>query len=93
MKYSKRRYFTQSDKTLIWDRWQKGESLNSIARLLGTSHSAISGVFSKTGGIRPLSARSSYSGVMPNLDDVSVRVAKVFRAFSQTLGAERLFAS
>jgi len=53
MKYSKRRYFTQSDKTLMWDRWQKGESLNSIARLLGTNHSAISGVFSKTGGIRP----------------------------------------
>ncbi len=53
MKYSKRRYFTQSDKTLMWDRWQKGESLNSIARLLGTSHSAISGVLSKTGGIRP----------------------------------------
>ena len=49
MKYPTRRYFTQSDKTLMWDRWLKGESLNSIARLLGTSHSAISGVFSKTG--------------------------------------------
>ncbi len=44
MKCSKRRYFTQADKNLMWDRWQKGESLNSIARLLGTSHSAISGV-------------------------------------------------
>ena len=44
MKCSKRRFFTQADKTLMWDRWQKGESLNSIARLLGTSHSAISGV-------------------------------------------------
>jgi|GEM_PF-3334824 len=32
MKYSKRRYFTQADKNLMWDRWQKGESLNSIAR-------------------------------------------------------------
>jgi len=36
MKYRKRRYFTQSEKELMWDRWQKGESLNSIARLLGT---------------------------------------------------------
>ena len=36
MKYRKRRFFTQADKTLMWDRWQKGESLNTIARLLGT---------------------------------------------------------
>ncbi len=59
MKYPTRRYFTQSDKTMMWDRWQKGESLNSIARLLGTSHSAISGVLSKTGGVRPPQRRRS----------------------------------
>jgi IS30 family transposase len=59
MKSSKRRYFTQSDKALMWDRWQKGESLNSIARLLGTSHSAVAGVFSKTGGVRPPQKRRS----------------------------------
>jgi len=59
MKSSKRRYFTQSDKTLMWDRWQKGESLNSIARFLGTSHSAVAGVFSKTGGVRPPQKRRS----------------------------------
>ena len=59
MKSSKRRYFTQSDKTLMWDRWRKGESLNSIARLLGTSHSAVAGVFSKTGGVRPPQKRRS----------------------------------
>jgi len=43
----------------MWDRWQKGESLNSIARLLGTSHSAVAGVFSKTGGVRPPQKRRS----------------------------------
>ena len=59
MKYPTRRYFTQSDKSMMWDRWQKGESLNSIARLFDTSHSAISGVFSKTGGIRPPPKRRS----------------------------------
>jgi IS30 family transposase len=53
MKCSKRRYFTQSDKALMWDRWQKGESLHAIARQLGSSHSAISGVLSKSGGVRP----------------------------------------
>ena len=35
MKCSKRRFFTQADKTLMWDRWQKGESLNAIAATLG----------------------------------------------------------
>jgi hypothetical protein len=53
MKYRKRRFFTQSDKALMWDRWQKGGSLHAIARLLGSSHSAISGVLSKSGCIRP----------------------------------------
>jgi len=53
MKSKTRRYFTESEKTLMWNRWRKGESQNAIARLLGTSHSAIAGVLSKTGGVRP----------------------------------------
>ena len=32
----------------MWVRWQKGESLNAITRLSGTSHSTISGVLAKT---------------------------------------------
>ena len=59
MKYRTRRYFTQSDKTLMWDRWQKGDSLHAIARLFDTSHSAVAGVFSKTGGVRPPQRRRS----------------------------------
>ena len=59
MKCRTRRYFTESDKALIWDRWRKGDSLNAIARLFDTSHSAVAGVFSKTGGIRPPPKRSS----------------------------------
>jgi len=53
MKYKTRRYFTEIQKAEMWDRWQKGESLNSIARHLGTSHSSIQGVLAPTGGIRP----------------------------------------
>ena len=59
MKYRTRRYFTQSDKTLMWDRWQKGDSLHAIARFFDTSHSAVAGVFSKTGGVRPPQRRHS----------------------------------
>ena len=32
MKYPTRIYYTEADKSLIWDRWQKGESLNSIGQ-------------------------------------------------------------
>ena len=39
MGYPTRVYYTEKDKALMWDRWQKGESLNAIARHFGRSHS------------------------------------------------------
>ncbi|MFT4519642.1 MAG: hypothetical protein ACI9JM_002039 [Halioglobus sp.] len=33
MKHRPRIYYTETDKALMWDRWQKGESLHSIAKL------------------------------------------------------------
>jgi IS30 family transposase len=53
MKQRKRRYFTAPEIAVIWDRWEKGESLNSIARDLGRGHSAVQRVLARTGGIRP----------------------------------------
>ena len=53
MKYRKRIYYTETDKALMWDRWQKGESLQTIAQLFNRNHSSIGGVLSRTGGIRP----------------------------------------
>ena len=53
MKYPTRIYYTETDKAVMWDRWQKGESLNSIARHFGRSHSSIQGILARTGGIRP----------------------------------------
>ena len=49
----KRRYFTQPEMEEVWDRWESGESLNSIARGLERGHSAVQGMLSRTGGIRP----------------------------------------
>ena len=37
----------------MWDRWQKGESLDSIACHFDRHHSAIQGILSRTGGVRP----------------------------------------
>ena len=59
MKQRPRIYYTETDKSLMWDRWQKGESLNSIARLFGRHHSAIQGILARTGGIRPPERRRS----------------------------------
>ncbi len=59
MKYRTRIYYSETDKALMWDRWQKGESLNSIARHFGRSHSSIQGVLARTGGIRPPRRRRS----------------------------------
>jgi IS30 family transposase len=53
MKYRKRIYYTETDKALMWDRWQKGESLQTIAQLFDRSHGSIAGILSRTGGIRP----------------------------------------
>ena len=53
MKYRTRIYYTDEQKSLMWDRWQKGESLHSIAKLFDRGHSAIQCILSGTGGIRP----------------------------------------
>ena len=53
MKQRPRIYYTEANKSLMWDRWQKGESLNSIAKLFDRHHSAIQGILSRSGGIRP----------------------------------------
>ncbi len=53
MKQRPRIYYTETDKALMWDRWQKGDSLHAIARLFDRSHGSIAGILSRTGGIRP----------------------------------------
>ena len=59
MKYPTRIYYTEADKSLMWDRWEKGESLNSIGRHFDRSHSSIQNILSGTGGIRPAQRRRS----------------------------------
>src|SRR5690606_35423124 len=53
MKQRPRRYISDSEMALIWDRWRKGETLNAIARDLDRGHSAVQGALARTGGIRP----------------------------------------
>ena len=53
MKYRTRINYTEEQKALMWDRWQKGDSLHDIARLFDRHHSSVQGIFSRAGGIRP----------------------------------------
>ncbi|MDA0678734.1 MAG: IS30 family transposase [Proteobacteria bacterium] len=59
MKYPTRIYCTEADKSLMGDRWRKGESLNAIGRHFGRSHSSIQNILAQTGGIRPPKRRRS----------------------------------
>jgi IS30 family transposase len=45
--------YTETDKALMWDRWQKGESLEKIAQLFDRSHGSVATILRRTGGIRP----------------------------------------
>ena len=72
MKYRPRICYTEEQKTLMWDRWQKGESLCSIARLFDRSHSSIQGILAQTGGIRPAQRkRSSRSLTIEEREEIS----------------------
>ena len=53
MKQRTRIYYTQAQQSQMWNRWQQGESLHSIARLFDRGHSSVSRILSQTGGIRP----------------------------------------
>ena len=53
MKQRPRIHYTQSQKALMWERWQKGESLQQIAQLFDRNHSSIQPILAATGGIRP----------------------------------------
>ena len=53
MKYKQRIYYTESQKSLKWDRWQKGDSLHAIARLFDRGHSSVQRILGETGRIRP----------------------------------------
>ena len=53
MVYRTRINYTAAQKADIWDRWQRGESLNPIGRLFDRPSSSIFNMLAPTGGIRP----------------------------------------
>ena len=59
MKQRPRIYYSESQKAIMWERWQKGESLQQIAQLFDRNHSSVERILAETGGIRPAPRRRS----------------------------------
>ena len=53
MAYRTRIKYTAAQKAEMWDRWQRGESLNAIGRAFDRPSSSIFSQLAPTGGIRP----------------------------------------
>ena len=58
-----RRGFSAAEKTELWDRWRRGESLKAIGRAFGKPSSSIYCHVSPCGGIRPPPRRRSRSAL------------------------------
>ena len=59
MKRRPRIYYSASQRALIWERWQNGETLHQIAGLFDRYHSSIQRIVAESGGIRPADRRRS----------------------------------
>jgi IS30 family transposase len=60
----------------MWERWQKGESLQQIAQLFDRTHSSVQGILVRTGGIRPAPRhRSTLALTLTEREEVSRALA------------------
>src|SRR5258708_7046540 len=66
------RGFTAAEKTELWDRWKRGESLKAIGRAFGKQSSSIYFVVAPRGGFRPaLRRRSRLALTLPEREVIS----------------------
>lgn len=76
MKQRPRIYYTEEQKAMMWDRWQKGETLGSIARLFNRHHPSIQRIIAESGGIRPAPrCRSSRCLSLTEREEISRGIA------------------
>ena len=89
MKQRRRIYYTESQKALMWDRWQKGDSLHEIARLFDRHHPSIRRILAETGGIRPAQrCRSRLALTLAEREEISRAMAAghSIRSIATSLG-------
>jgi IS30 family transposase len=77
MAYRTRIYYTDAQKAEMWDRWQQGETLHSIARLFDRHHTSVRGILAATGGIRPPERhRSRLALTLAEREEISRGIAR-----------------
>jgi IS30 family transposase len=89
MKQRPRIYYTENQKALMWDRWQKGDSLQQIAQLFDRNHPSIQRILAESGGIRPAQRRRSrLSLTLAEREEISraVVVGQSIRSIATSLG-------
>ena len=89
MKQRPRIYYTESQRVLMWERWQKGESLQHIAQLFDRNHSSIQRILAETGGIQPAQRhRSRLALTLAEREEISRSVAagQSIRSVARRLG-------
>ena len=82
-------HYTENQKALMWERWQKGESLQQIAQLFDRNHSSIQGILAATGGIRPPPrSRSRWALTLAEREEISraVVAGQSMRSIAAQLG-------
>ena len=91
MEQRPRIYYTEAQKALMWDRWQKGDSLETIARLFERGHSSVQRILREAGGIRPPQRRRSRLALtLSEREEISRGVAagRSLRSIAASLGRE-----
>jgi len=89
MVYRTRIKYTAAQRADIWDRWQRGESLNSIGRLFDRPSSSVFNMLAPTGGIRPPPRRRSCLALtLAEREEISRGIARdlSLRAIATQLG-------
>ena len=89
MKRRPRIRYSEADKALMWDRWQKGDSMHDIARLFDRYHSSVQRILSENGGVRPLPRkRSRLSLTLSEREEISRGVVTgcSLRSIAELLG-------
>ena len=76
MTYRTRIKYTAEQKAEMWDRWQRGESLNSIGRAFDRPSSSIFSQLAPSGGIRPpIRQRSGLALTLSEREEISRGIA------------------
>ena len=84
-----RRGFTSAERTEIWDRWQRGESMSSIGRNFDRNSSSIYPLLSRTGGYSPpVRKRSRLALTLSEREEISrgIVAERSIRSMAASLG-------